>query len=131
MRLLLDTHIWIWSAMHTQRIAKSVQAALSRAENGLWLSPVSVWETISLADRGRIDMGGDPADVARQWLNEAPMADAALTREVAILSRRIELGTTDPADRFLAATAVVHDLILVTSDRALIDSPSVPTLANS
>lgn len=129
MRLLLDTHIWIWSAMHPARIAKRVRTEMGRS-SGLWLSPVSIWETISLADRGKIDMGADAVEVLRQWLREAPLMDAPLTREVAIVSRRIEIGTNDPIDRFLAATAVVHDLVLVTSDAALIRSPSVPTLAS-
>ena len=59
-----------------------------------------------------------------------PMVDAPLSREVAIRSREIDPGTNDPADRFLAATAIVHDLVLVTSDRHLIECNEVPTLAN-
>ena len=58
------------------------------------------------------------------------MHEAPLNREVAIRSLAIKLGHDDPADRFLVATAMVHDLTLVTADRRLLKSRLVATLAN-
>lgn len=45
--------------------------------------------------------------------------DAPLTREIALRSREVGLAHNDPADRFLAATAAVYDLVLMTADRLL------------
>jgi PIN domain nuclease of toxin-antitoxin system len=58
------------------------------------------------------------------------MLDAPLTREVAVRSRAVELDHGDPADRFLAATADVYDLTLVTSDERLLRGSGFRTLSN-
>jgi len=51
--------------------------------------------------------------------------------EVAIQSRAIDLEHRDPADRFLAATALVYDLTLVTADERLLRSRMIASLANA
>ena len=48
-----------------------------------------------------------------------PLREAPLTREVASASRSLDLPHEDPADRFIAATAMVYDLTLVTADERL------------
>jgi PIN domain nuclease of toxin-antitoxin system len=63
-------------------------------------------------------------------LRTVPMQEAPLTHEVALASRRLKLKHQDPADRFLAATAVGYDLTLVTADRHLLRSQEFATLAN-
>lgn len=119
MRLLLDTHIWLWSLLEPARLEQPMAEALESPDSELWLSPVSVWETLMLAKKGRVVL--EPA--AQAWVTRAlqtvPLHDAPLNREVALASRRVELGHEDPADRFLAATAAVYDLQLVTADRRL------------
>jgi len=57
-----------------------------------------------------------------------PFREAVINQEVAIQSRKINLPHQDPADRFLAATAIVYDLTLVTADRRLIDAKGFPVL---
>ena len=58
------------------------------------------------------------------------MQDAPLTREVAIRSRSVRIDHEDPADRFLAATADVYELPLVTGDERLLRGKGYRTLAN-
>lgn len=128
MRLLLDTHIWLWAALEPDRLQPSVQRALIEADER-WLSPVTVWETLLLAERGRLDLGTSPAEWIQRQLRAAPMRDAPLDRETALASRSVALPHEDPADRFLAATAMVRGLTLVTADRRLLDAAGVPTLA--
>jgi len=57
-----------------------------------------------------------------------PFREAVINQEVAIQSRKINLPHQDPADRFLAATAIVYDLTLVTADTLLIDAKGFPVL---
>lgn len=57
----------------------------------------------------------------RNALDTLPFREATLNQEVAIQSRRIRLPHQDPADRFIAASAMVYGLTLMTADRALID----------
>ena len=130
MKLLLDTHIWLWSALDPARLSKRVRAALENRENELWLSPMSVWETLVLARKKRLVLESTPEQWVRRALNDLPVREAPMTHEVAILSEALRLGQKDPVDRFIVATALVYDLTLVTSDKRLVKSRQVPVLAN-
>lgn len=130
MKLLLDTHIWVWSLISPDRLAPRVARALANPANEVWLSPISVWETMLLVERGKIDVDEPAADWVEQMLHATPAREAPLTHDVAIESRRIALSHPDPADRFLAATARVHELTLVTADTLLMRLKDLSTLAN-
>lgn len=130
MRLLLDTHVWLWSRLEPGRLGTDLAARLRDAENELWLSPISVWETMLLFERGRLEARGDPAEWVRNVLRTLPLRDARLTREVALVSRTIDLPHQDPADRFIAASAIVHELTLATADERLLGSKQYEALGN-
>lgn len=129
-KLLLDTHIWIWSVLEPERLARSVAAELENPENELYLSPISIWEVLMLAQKGRVDLRGE----ARRWitraLRELSLGEAAVTHEVAQEIGRLGLAHRDPADHFLLATAKVFGLTLVTADRDLLQSEEVSLLPN-
>ena len=60
---------------------------------------------------------------------EAPMLEAALNHEVALMSRRVKVEHQDPADRFLAATAAVYELVLCTADERLLEGKGYKALS--
>src|SRR5580692_11298109 len=128
--ILLDTQIWLWSFLEKRRIRKGLTEALEDPENQLWLSPVSVWEAMVLFQKGKIQIASDPGIWIRQALAKGFVAEAALTQEIALHSRLIELPHQDPADRFLAATALVNGFALATADKHLLNCRFVPTLPN-
>ena len=130
MNLLLDTHIWLWSLLEPEKLAAPVAAALRDDRARRWLSPLSVWEVLLLAERGRLHLDGPAESWVRDALRVAPMEEAPLTSEVAFASRALSSAHRDPVDRFLAATARVFDLTLVTADRALFRIPGVRVLKN-
>jgi len=128
LRLLLDTHIWLWSLQDPKRLGKRVQQELRNPTNEIWLSPISTWEALTLNAKGRIRLHGDLAEwVARAT---ARLREAPLTHEIALAARELKLQRQDPADRFLAATAHILDLTLVTADRNLLGLGEIATLAN-
>jgi PIN domain nuclease of toxin-antitoxin system len=55
-RLLQDTHIWLWSLLEPDRLARRVAEELEKPDNELWLSPVSVWEFLILVEKGRVSL---------------------------------------------------------------------------
>lgn len=130
MRLLLDTHIFLWSLLEPGRLAARVAAELENPESEVWISPVSLWEVLVLADKGRVVLDPDPIGWVRHALRSAPLREAALNHEVAIQSRLVDLPHQDPVDRFLAATALVHDLTLVTADDRLLQARRLSLLPN-
>ena len=130
MRLLLDTHIWIWSLTDPRQLTPKVALALEDRDNELWLSSISVWEFLVLVRKNRLRLKGEP----QRWLTEAltssPLREAAITHAVAKESERLNILHGDPADRFIAATARLLDATLVTSDQRLIDAKEFDVLAN-
>jgi len=131
-RLLLDTHIWLWSHTDPDRLGRRLARALEDPSTELWLSPISVWEFLILAERKRVRLPRrtTPAEWVDTALARVPMDEAALNREVALRSRAVVLAHDDPADRFLAATADVYDLVLATADRRLLAGRGFRTMPN-
>jgi PIN domain nuclease of toxin-antitoxin system len=127
MKLLLDTHIWLWAVQDSKRLGKRLLRELKNEANELWLSPISTWEVLTLNFKGRVRLHGDLAD----WLAQATAGtrEAPLTHEIALAARQLSLHQ-DPADRILAATAQVLDLTLVTADERLLGLGDIRTLAN-
>jgi len=130
MKLLLDTHVWLWSLIDPGKLSRRVSTAISDTDNELWLSPVSVWEFLTLVRKGRLAVAGD----LDQWLGEAlqhfPLREAPITHAVAIESQRLHLPHWDPADRFIAATSRLLGATLVTADERLIKAKGLSVLAN-
>ena len=129
-KLLLDTHIWLWSTLQPQRLTPRVDKALADPENELWLSPVSVGELIVLLRKGRIKLPKDVAVWVAKTMQEFALTEAPVTVEVALAISSINFPHGDPADHFLAATAKVFDLTLVTADEHLLHLPGVRVMAN-
>jgi PIN domain nuclease of toxin-antitoxin system len=128
LRLLLDTHIWLWSLQSSRHLGHRVRQELKNSTNEWWLSPVSTWEALVLRSKRKIEL---PQDL-REWvaLAVAPFREAPLTQEIALAAEQVILAHRDPADRFLAATAQVLDLTLVTADARLLGLGEIATLAN-
>lgn len=127
---LLDTHIWIWSLAEPQRLVRKVRAVLDSPTSTLWLSSISVWEVIVLAQRKRLQFAAGVDTWIARARAEAPMREAPLTHEIVLATQDLDLPHRDPADRFLLATARALGLTLITADERLLASKAVPVLAN-
>lgn len=125
---LLDTHVWLWLLRGDGRLSTRSRELIASSIGECWLSPISIWEAGILEDRGKIELSLD----FRQWVREAreklPLQPAPLTAEVALVSFELDLTHRDPGDRFLAATARVFELALITADRRLLKSKAIETL---
>jgi PIN domain nuclease of toxin-antitoxin system len=130
-KVLLDTHIWLWSLTAPERLGGKVRRLLAPGKSEVWLSPISVWELLVLAERGRVRLDADPRAWVAEALEKAPFEEAVLSHEVARRSREVALPHPDPADRLLAATALWYELTLVTADRTLIEAKPCSILANA
>jgi len=127
LKLLLDTHIWLWLLQDPRRLGPQAFQELRDTKNELWLSAISTWEALTLNFKGRIQLKGNLAD----WLARATAGtqEAPVTHEIALVARQLPLHQ-DAADRILAATAQVLDLTLVTADDRLLGLGNIKSLAN-
>jgi PIN domain nuclease of toxin-antitoxin system len=130
LKLLLDTHIWIWSLLEPDRLTSAVAKELESPDNELWLSPISIWELLILVEKKRVILNTNVYEWIATALQTVPINEAPVNIEVALSSRRLNLSHEDPADRFIAATAQVYGLTLVTADGHLLDLKEISLLSN-
>lgn len=125
--LLLDTHIWFWYLVGSERLPRRVRERIDSEITSCWLSPISFWELGMLAHRKRVAIEGD----FRAWVDRSrvkmPLREAAMNFEVAMASHEVALPHRDPADHFLAATALIYELTLATVDQRLTEASWLPT----
>lgn len=116
--ILLDTHAWIWWAGGSAELSFAAAQAIAEADP-IVVSAISVWETAVLVRKGRLRLDR-PVEV---WVAQAlalPRVQAVpLTAHMALQAELLPGCHGDPADRFLAATAIVLGCPLVTKDANL------------
>jgi PIN domain nuclease of toxin-antitoxin system len=127
---LLDTHVFLWWHLDRKQLSRKQRAVVERASDApVAVSDITLWEVALLVELGRVEL-----DVPLgQWLELAsapPLVERlrvtpVIAAEVAILGSSLH---RDPADRILVATARVHGLQFVTSDRAIAASRLVPVV---
>lgn len=119
-KLLLDTHVWLWRLLAPERLSDEAESAIADRDNELCLSPISTWESLVLARKGRLSLMPSPAEWVLEALRRSALTAIPLSHAIALRSERLEgLDSEDPADRSLVATALEHGLALVTADRAI------------
>ena len=119
MRLLLDTHIAIWSVLDDPRL--SVRALIADRANDLAVSAASLWEIAIkqvLARRGRADMPVSAAHT-RSSFERAGFSILGVTADHAIAIETLPLLHGDPFDRFIIAQALAEPARLLTADRTV------------
>jgi PIN domain nuclease of toxin-antitoxin system len=116
--------------MKPDRLSGAVTKVLADPRNELWLSPISVWELTLLCKKGRFDLHPDIPTWVSKSVAASRLTEAPFTIEAMLAIPSIDFSHDDPADHFLAATAKVFDLTLVTADKNLIKTPGIKILAN-
>jgi len=128
-KLLLDTHAWLWRLLDPSRISADAEEAIADSGSELFLSPISTWEALVLARKGRLSLNPTPHEWVLDALRRTALAAAPLNHGIALRSETLDgFASEDPADRFLVATALELELTLVTADQAMQDFAPVATL---
>jgi PIN domain nuclease of toxin-antitoxin system len=132
MKLLLDTHIWIWSLEEPWKLSPDVTKELTEPGNTLYLSPVSIWELSLLLERKRVvlQQNLDLGQWCKLSVQQLALQEAPFTWDVAAELPFTRFLHRDPGDRFLVATAKAFDLTLVTADERMLEVPELKVLAN-
>ncbi len=121
MKLLLDTHVWIWSQEDPQRLGPQTRRLLLAAEHENHVCTISTLELARLAAAGAISV----SIALREWVERALHAIHARTVQIShdIAMEAYALPGSlhkDPADRILVAAARCHELTLLTADERLL-----------
>ena len=118
MRLLLDTHLWVWLATNPARLSPGARRIFTDLDNTLVYSVVSIWEVAIKAALKRPDFTADPA-LLLDYLRLGPFEELDLIAEHTLPISVLPQVHKDPFDRILIAQAMAEQIQLVTADRRL------------
>jgi PIN domain nuclease of toxin-antitoxin system len=115
MKLLLDTHLLIWSAWTPRRISSAARSLISSTDNELIFSAASLWEIAIKQALEKDDFEVD-ARVLRRGLLDNGYGELPVNGDHAVAIRALPLIHKDPFDRILIAQATVEGITLLTAD---------------
>jgi PIN domain nuclease of toxin-antitoxin system len=115
MRLLLDTHVYLWCLADAPRLGAAARREIESAE-AVFVSAASIWEACIKASAGKLD--ADPADLLA-GIDQSGYEELPVRAAHAALVARLPPIHKDPFDRLLVAQAIEEPLVLITSDPLL------------
>lgn len=112
MKVLLDTHVVLWSLAVPERLSTAARNTIESAEE-IYVSSVSIWEISIKSGLGKLDVD---VDELLGWLVSLKIVSLPVTWSHARALRELPLHHRDPFDRMLIAQAVTEPLHLLTAD---------------
>lgn len=128
MTVLLDTHVWLWWLLGSERLPRRERDALGplAERRALRVAAVSLWEAQMLHAKGRLTLDRSFETWLREAAGEGVVEIVPLDVEVVVAVAALPASFHgDPADRLIVATARAHRLRLATHDRAIRRSRAV------
>lgn len=118
MRVLVDTHAFLWALLEPERLSRTAQRLLEDPQTGIVLSTASAWE-ISIKHRlGKLSQAGYLVENFDQAVNSLQVEELLIARAHALKAGAWPVEHRDPFDRILAAQAALEGLPLITTDPA-------------
>ena len=122
MKLLLDTHILLWTIAESRRLSVAGRSLIGDPDHELAFSAASLWEIAIKTARGRDGFHVDPG-LLRRRLFDNDYAELAISGAHVVAAASLPSIHKDPFDRTLVAQATVEGMTLVTSDPAVAKYP--------
>lgn len=128
--IVCDTHALIFDALAPEKLGRGASQAISRGEAAGTLScaGISLWEIVMLIGKGRVRVESTPREFLETLLSARNIRVLPIDPDIASLAGSSTFTHGDPADRLIAATAIVHQAPLVTRDSALGNLPDLVTI---
>jgi PIN domain nuclease of toxin-antitoxin system len=119
MRILLDTHCWLWMETVPERLSESARALLEDPANELLLSAASSWEIAVKYALGKLPLPEPPARYVTSRMERDGISALPVEHVHALRVAELPLHHRDPFDRLLIAQALVEAIPILTADRQL------------
>lgn len=116
MRLLLDTHTFLWLVQGNPRLSTETIAAFVDARNELYLSVASVWEMAIKTGNGKLVLSDSLAILLDRWTKACEIQLLVIEKPHALAVAALPQHHRDPFDRLLIAQAMCEDLTLMSAD---------------
>ncbi len=128
MRILLDTHCWLWMQISPERISAPVRAILVEPDNELYLSAASSWELAIKWSLGKLPLPTPPQEYVPQRMERQAIVTLPVQHRHALHIAGLPQHHRDPFDRLLIAQAQLEKLTLLTADRKFADYDGIDLL---
>ena len=119
MKLLVDTHCWLWMGLDPDRLGKKTHALLENTNHELVLSVASAWEIAIKTARGKLHLPLDPATYVRTRIKHSGVSVLSIELEHVLAAAPLPEHHRDPFDRLLIAQAQVEGMTIVTADERI------------
>ena len=119
MKILLDTHIFLWFISGDRRLSTDLQDTIRDTDNAVYLSAVSVWESIIKYQLGKLPLPESPETFLPKQRNLHEIASLAVDETSVIQLAQLPPLHRDPFDRMLIAQALQNGLTIATVDGAI------------
>ena len=119
MKLLLDTHAFIWWLADNPKLSRLAHAAIADPGNEIFVSAATAWELATKARRGRLPEATQIVARFHELLTEQQFEPLAITPKHALLAGGMIGDHDDPFDRMIAAQAIAEGMAVVTIDAAI------------
>lgn len=119
MKLLLDTHIFLWYIAADDRLPATIQSQIEDPDNDVYLSAASVWEAVIKSGLGKLPLPEAPAEYLPKQRERHAIQTLPIDEGAFVELAQLPLLHRDPFDRILLAQALQFDLLLVTADAAI------------
>jgi PIN domain nuclease of toxin-antitoxin system len=126
-RLLVDTHVWLWFFLQSGRLGKEAREALTSGTTAVFLSSVSAVEIAIKWSLGRLPLPAPPSEFVPKRAALAGHESLPFTQAHALALAELPWLHKDPFDRMLVAQARAEGLTLVTADE-MVRQYAVPIL---
>jgi len=130
LKLLLDTHTWVWAAENQVKLGVKCRKILADSSNELFISPISTLELAQLISKKRLRLSLHLDKWIEVSVSTLILLTAEFDHKVAQDAYSFqEPFHNDPSDRILVATAMQLGALLVTADKNILRHKWIPTLA--
>ena len=119
MKILLDTHIFLWWVFDDNRLKTGIRTHIANTENEIVVSSASVWEIATKFRLGKLPEASSVAKETPLWIDKAGFKTLAITPDHAQLAGSWEVSHRDPFDRMLAAQSRIEKIALASIDEAM------------
>jgi PIN domain nuclease of toxin-antitoxin system len=116
-RILLDTHVWLWMLAEPERLSDEGRARVESEDNELYLSAASAWETAIKQSLGRLRLPSPGPAYVERMLVEKQTRPLPISIRHALRVGQLPMHHRDPFDRLLVAQAQIEGLSIMTADR--------------
>lgn len=117
MRILLDTHCWLWMQASSKRLSPQTRLLLQDPENQLFLSAASSWEIAIKYALGKLPLPLPPMEYVRSRMETSGTLPLPIQHSHALHAGNLPRHHADPFDRLLISQAQLENLEILTADR--------------